>query len=83
VSRLEDDVRDFCVRTLDALREREEFDLMADLAREVPMRVMGLLLDISESDQPMLRDHFIAQLHRDMSTPPDRTYVSGAFSVVH
>ena len=80
VSRLEGDVREFCARTLDGLREREEFDLMVDLAREVPMRVMGLLLGIPESDQPMLRDHFIAQLHRDMSTPPDRTYVSGAFS---
>ena len=52
VSQLEDDVHEFCARTLDALAGRERFDMMGDLAREVPMRVMGLLLGIPESDQP-------------------------------
>jgi cytochrome P450 len=80
VSLLEDDVREFCARTLDALVGREHFDMMGDLAREVPMRVMGLLLGIPESDQPILRDHFLETMHRPKGAEADRTFVSGAFA---
>ena len=80
VSQIEDDVREFCARTLDALAGREQFDMVADFAREVPMRVMGLLLGIPEADQPMLRDHFVETMHRPKGAPADRTYVSGAFA---
>ena len=80
VSKLETEVREFCSKTVDDLVGRKSFDLVADLAREVPMRVMGLLLGIPESDQPMLRDHFIESMHRPKGTDPDRTYVNGAFS---
>ncbi len=80
VSQLEDDVHEFCAKTLDALAGRERFDMMSDLAREVPMRVMGLLLGIPESDQPVLRDHFVESMHRPMGTEPDRTSATAAFS---
>jgi cytochrome P450 len=80
VIRLEPEVREFCSRTLDALAGREHFELMGDLARDIPMRVMGMLLGIPESDQPILRDHFLATMHREMGTAPDHTYVNGAFS---
>jgi cytochrome P450 len=80
VSLLEDDVREFCARTLDALAGREHFDMMGDLAREVPMRVMGLLLGIPESDQRVLRDHFIETMHRPKGVEVDRTFVSDTFS---
>jgi cytochrome P450 len=80
VKQLEDDVREFCARTLDTLAGRERFDMMADFAREVPMRVMGLLLGIPEADQPMLRDHFIETMHRPMGTKADNSVVEGAFS---
>jgi cytochrome P450 len=80
VMQIEDDVRDFCARTVETLVGREHFDMMADFAREIPMRVMGLLLGIPESDQPILRDHFLATMHRPMGTEPDRSVVSGAFN---
>ncbi len=64
VAGVEDQVRDFCVRTLDTLAERRTFDWARELAGEVPMRVIGMLLGIPEADQPMLRDHFEHALHR-------------------
>jgi cytochrome P450 len=63
VHRIEVEVRDFCARTVDALDGRERFDWMAELATEVPMRVIGMLLGIPEAEQPMLRDHFIESMH--------------------
>ena len=79
VSQLEDDVRAYCARTLDTLAGQERFDMMAGYAREIPMRVMGLLLGIPEADQPMLRDHFIETMHRPMGTEADNTLVQAAF----
>jgi cytochrome P450 len=80
MSAIDDEVRDYCARTLDTLAGRDTFDMMADFAREVPMRVMGLLLGIPEQDQPILRDYFLKNLHRDMSKPPDNAYLFEAFS---
>jgi cytochrome P450 len=80
ISRIDDDVRDFCARTLDALAGHDHFDMMAGFAREVPMRVMGLLLGIPEADQPVLRDYFLKNLHRDMSKPADNAYLYEAFT---
>jgi cytochrome P450 len=64
VAGVEAQVRDFCVRTLDALAARRTFDWATEFAGEVPMRVIGMLLGIPEADQPMLRDHFEHALHR-------------------
>jgi cytochrome P450 len=82
VNRIEDDVRAFCAATVDGLVGRDRFDWMADLAREVPMRVMGLLLGIPEADQPMLRDHFIEAMHAESREKPltGNAYASAAFS---
>ena len=82
VSLIEDDIRAFCAATVDDLVGRDRFDWMTDLAREVPMRVMGLLLGIPESDQPMLRDHFIEALHPEPGSPPlaGNAHASAAFS---
>jgi cytochrome P450 len=82
VTRIEDDVRAFCATTVDSLVGRDRFDWMADLAREVPMRVMGLLLGIPEADQPMLRDHFIEAMHAESRDKPltGNAYASAAFS---
>ena len=80
VKQIEEEIRDYCGRTLDLLTGRREFDMMAEFAREVPMRVMGLLLGIPEDDQPVLRDHFIKNLHRDMTVPPDNAEIYATFS---
>ncbi|MGV0851067.1 cytochrome P450 [Mycolicibacterium phlei] len=49
-------VRNFCVRALDALAGAESFDLIGDLGAQVPMRTIGYLLGIPETDQAEIRD---------------------------
>ncbi|MBW8486349.1 cytochrome P450 [Actinomadura parmotrematis] len=56
IAALEPRIRDFCARTLDPLAGRDRFDLVADFAIEMPMRVIGMLLGIPEADQAALRD---------------------------
>jgi len=56
IARLEPRVRDFCVRTLDPLVGERRFDLVKEVAIEMPMRVIGMLLGIPESDQEAIRD---------------------------
>ena len=52
---LEPQVRDYCVRVLDRLVGREEFDFVRDFGFQVPMRVIGLLLGIPEQEQEKVR----------------------------
>jgi cytochrome P450 len=48
--------RQFCVRALDPLIGSGGFDFIADLGAQVPMRTVGYLLGIPESDQEQIRD---------------------------
>jgi cytochrome P450 len=54
---LEPQVRALCAQLLDPLRDAEQFDLITDFALELPIRVISLLLGISENDQDAIRDH--------------------------
>ncbi|KPM52307.1 cytochrome [Frankia sp. CcI49] len=56
ISELEAKVRAYCERTLDPLVGAGSFDLMAAVGTELPMRVIGMLLGIPETDQEALRD---------------------------
>ena len=49
-------VREFCARTLDPLVGTGGFDFIADLGAQMPMRTIGYLLGIPESDQQAIRD---------------------------
>lgn len=49
-------VRKYCARALDALVDRDEFDIIADLGVWVPMRTIGYLLGIPEDDQLAIRN---------------------------
>jgi cytochrome P450 len=53
---IEPKVREFCARTLDPLRGTDKFDFIADLGAQMPMRTIGFLLGIPESDQEAIRD---------------------------
>jgi cytochrome P450 len=53
---IEPDIRAFCARSLDPLVGSDGFDVIADLGAQVPMRTIGMLLGIPESDQVELRD---------------------------
>lgn len=56
MAEVEPDVRAFCARTLDPLVGSSGFDVIAELGAQVPMRTIGMLLGIPESDQVALRD---------------------------
>jgi len=59
---LEDQVRDDCVRCLDPLVGSSGFDIIEELAAQLPMRVIGMLLGIPEEDQVAVRDKTDADL---------------------
>ena len=56
VAALEPQIRAFCARSLDPLIGAGEFDFIADLGAQMPMRVIGMLLGIPEEDQEAVRD---------------------------
>ncbi len=56
IAALEPQIRDFCIRALDPLVGQGGFDFIADLGSQVPMRAIGLLLGIPESEQETVRD---------------------------
>ena len=66
---LEDQVREFCARCLDPLVGTDRFDIVAELAAVMPMRVIGMLLGIPESDQMAVRDKSDAFLRTESGKP--------------
>ena len=66
---LEDQVREFCARCLDPLVGADRFDFVADLGAEMPMRVIGMLLGIPESEQSTVRDRADATLRTEAGKP--------------
>jgi cytochrome P450 len=59
---LEPKVREFCARSLDPLVGAGGFDFIADIGATMPMRTIGMLLGIPESDQEAIRDSIDAGL---------------------
>jgi cytochrome P450 len=51
IAEIEPKVRAFCAATLDPLVEQGRFDFVADFGCEIPMRTIGMMLGIPESDQ--------------------------------
>ena len=66
---LEDQVREFCIRSLDPLVGSGGFDIVAELAVVMPMRVIGMLLGIPEQDQVAVRDKTDADLRTKPGKP--------------
>ena len=69
VAALEPQIRAFCVHSLDPLVGAEEFDFIADLGAEMPMRVISWLLGIPEGDQESVRDKVDANLRTEAGQP--------------
>ena len=67
---IEPDVRKFCARALDPLVAKGEFDFIADLAADMPMRTIGMLLGIPEGDQEAIRDRIDAGMRIDEDGAP-------------
>ena len=65
---LEDKVRAFCAACLDPLTGGQSFDFVIDLGRELPMRTIGMLAGIPDSEQPSVR----AEAHRVLRNEPSK-----------
>jgi cytochrome P450 len=68
---IEPKVRDFCARTLDPLAGAGGFDFIRDLGAQMPMRTIGMLLGIPETDQEAIRDRIDEGLRLEEGTMPD------------
>ena len=69
MAEIEDQIRQFCVNCLDPHVGSDSFDIVAELASMMPMRVIGMLLGIPESDQIMVRDANDANLRTKPGAP--------------
>ncbi len=77
MAEIEDQIRTFCINCLDPHVGSGGFDIIAELAAMMPMRVIGMLLGIPESDQVSVRDANDANLRTKPGAPmtvanPDR-----------
>src|ERR1700760_442608 len=66
---IEDQIRAYCVRCLDPLVGSDGFDIIAELASMMPMRVICMLLGIPESEQISVRDANDANLRTKPGAP--------------
>jgi cytochrome P450 len=69
MAEIEDQIRQFCVRCLDPLVGLDGFDIIAELASMMPMRVIGMLMGIPEDEQISVRDANDANLRTRPGAP--------------
>jgi cytochrome P450 len=69
MAEIEDQIRRYCVRCLDPLVGSDGFDIIAELASMMPMRVIGMLLGIPEEQQIGVRDANDANLRTKPGAP--------------
>jgi cytochrome P450 len=67
---IEPKVREFCAQALDPLIGSGGFDFVTDLGAQMPMRTIGMLLGIPESDQVAIREAIDASLALDEAGQP-------------
>ena len=69
MAEIEDQIRRYCVSCLDPLVGSGGFDIISELASMMPMRVIGMLLGIPESEQISVRDANDANLRTRPGAP--------------
>ncbi|MGQ9349662.1 cytochrome P450 [Mycolicibacterium gilvum] len=69
MAEIEDQIRRYCVNCLDPLVGSDGFDVIAEMAAMMPMRVIGMLLGIPESEQVSVRDANDANLRTRPGAP--------------
>jgi cytochrome P450 len=70
MAEIEPQARLFCARALDPLVDERRFDFIHDLAADMPMRVIGMLLGIPEEDQEEIRDQIDEGMRLDEGDAP-------------
>jgi cytochrome P450 len=71
VNGLEPQIRELCADVLDALVGAERFDFMHDLAMQIPIKVIGMLVGLPRADQDALQAIFHKNMHADTAGPSD------------
>jgi cytochrome P450 len=66
---LESQIRQYCAEALDPIVGSEQFDFVGDLGRQMPMRVIGMLLGIPVEDQAKVRDKVDSDLRTEPGQP--------------
>lgn len=69
MAEIEDQIRRYCIGCLDPLVGSDGFDIIAELASMMPMRVIGMLLGIPQSEQVSVRDANDANLRTKPGAP--------------
>ena len=69
---LEAQIRAFCAKSLDPLVGSGEFDFIANLGADMPMRVISMLLGIPEEDQKAIQERVNANLRTEPGKPMER-----------
>lgn len=62
-------VRELTIKVLEPLLERDEFDFIADIGRQLPMRVIGMLLGIPEEDLQQVREITDSKMRTERGKP--------------
>ena len=70
---LEPQIRAFCAKALDPLVEGGEFNFIEDRGKEMPMRVIGMLLGVPEEDLKAVQEEADAKLRTEPGKPMDLT----------
>ncbi len=80
VAELEPQIRAFAARSLDPIVGSGRFDFIADLGAQLPMRTIGMLLGIPESDQVAIREQSDKGVRSKPGEPiePEEGFGSGA-----
>ena len=69
VNGLEPQIRELCTEVLDSLEGAKRFDFMHDLAMQIPIKVIGMLVGLPRRDQAELQAIFHKNLHADTAEP--------------
>jgi cytochrome P450 len=78
VSALEPEIRRLCGQLLDPLVGSGGFDLIAEVAAIVPMRVIGMLVGIPDADQSAIHQGMEENRGRDLDERHREGFLSGA-----
>jgi cytochrome P450 len=71
VNGIEPQIRELCTEVLDSLVGEQRFDFMHDLAMQIPIKVIGMLVGLPRSDQASLQAIFHKNMHADTDESTD------------
>ena len=71
INALEPKIREFCAHSLDPIATGDDFDFVADLGAQMPMKVIGMLLGVPDEYQEAARDRTNDQMRTEAGKPMD------------